>query len=338
MVPAVIAVAFIFALCSSGASAKYHADDKTVPAAAPSQSEPGSSLFQHGTGRSFVVTARAGASSKSQMSEPTSSLLLGDSEEDFEEELITGVPKKKATPTSTLPDDPAPAFYLGVCLDVLVFLIIMDGVRRYCGAGDKETTQPESQPVTGGVSRALLTQQPRCSGSQVAKDTADAAAKLHQAICACNLAQCAAILDESGPFMTRRILGEADLWGCNALHLAANSGSPEIVSILLERGGSGARVNAVDAWDQTPLHFAARAGSVAVCRMLLDRGASVDAVDAQEFTALHVAAKLGHEATCEFLLERGAGLGSTTDANVPPMLSALLVKRMFATKSASQAD
>merc|ERR1719473_2028542 len=91
MVPAVIAIAFILALCSSGASAKYHADDKTVPAAAPSQSEPGSSLFQHGTGRSFVVTARAGASSKSQMSEPMSSLLLGDSDgEDDEDGFITG--------------------------------------------------------------------------------------------------------------------------------------------------------------------------------------------------------------------------------------------------------
>jgi hypothetical protein len=338
MVPAVIAIAFILALCSSGASAKYHADDKTVPAAAPSQSEPGSSLFQHGTGRSFVVTARAGASSKSQMSEPMSSLLLGDSEEDFEDELVTGVPKKRTALTSTLSDDSA--FYLGVCLDVLVFLIIIDGVRRYCGTGTKEAAQPDSQPFNAqhGVSRALLTQQPRCSGSQAAKDAADAAAKLHEAVRAGDIAQCAAILDEAGPFMTRRILGEADLWGCNALHLAANSGSSEIVSILLERGGSGARVNAVDAWDQTPLHFAARSGSVAVCRILLDRGASVDAIDAQEFTALHVAAKLGHEAMCEFLLERGAGLGSTADANVPPILSALLVKRMFAPKATSKAD
>jgi hypothetical protein len=334
MIPAMIAVAFIFAFCSTGASAKYHADDKTVPAAAPSQSEPGSSLFQHGTGRSFVVTARAGATSKSQMSEPTSSLLLGDSEEDYEDELITGVAKKKATSSIISSDDPA--FYLGVCLDVLVFLIIVDGVRRYCGA--KDTAQVESQVHSGGVSRALLTQQPKCTGSQVAKDAAAAAAKLHQAVRAGDSNQCAAILDEAGPFLTRRILGEADLWGCNALHLAADAGSTEIVSILLERGGRCARVNSVDAWDQTPLHFAARAGSVAVCRMLLDRGASVDAVDAQEFTALHVAAKLGHEATCDFLLECGAGLSSTTDANVPPMLSALLVKRMIQQKPASKAD
>merc|ERR1719393_851269 len=98
MFPADIIAAFTFALCCNvtPVSAKYHAADKTVPAAAPDQSEPGSSLFQHGTGRSFVVTSRAGASTKSQMSEPTSSLLLGDNEEDYEDELITGVSKKTA--------------------------------------------------------------------------------------------------------------------------------------------------------------------------------------------------------------------------------------------------
>merc|ERR1719181_2371496 len=99
--------------------------------------------------------------------------------------------------------------------------------------------------------------------------------------------------------------------------------------MLLERGGNDVRVNAVDVWDQTPLHFAARAGNVAVCKILIDRGALVDAADAQEYTALHVAAKLQHEATCEFLLDQGAGVHSISDANIPPMLSALLVKRIL---------
>jgi len=332
-----IAVTFISLLCSAKASAKCNDDGvncKTVPAAAPSESEPGALLFQHGTGRSFVVTARAGASSKSQMSEPRSSLLLGDSDaEDDEDSLITGMTVKK-TASASASDVNDPAFYLGVCLDILVFLIIMDGVRRYCGTS-KETAPPESQSSTGGLSRALMTQQPRCTGSQLAKDAAAAAAKLHEAVRAGEVDKCAAIFNDADVYLTRRILGEADLWGCNALHLAAASGSAEIVSMLLERGGSSARVNAVDAWDQTALHFAARAGSVAVCKMLVDRGASVDAVDAQEFTPLHVAGKLRHEATCEFLLDSGAGLRSTSDANVPPMLSALLVKRMFRQEPAS---
>merc|ERR1719217_278503 len=160
MVPAVIAIAFILALCSSGASAKYHADDKTVPAAAPSQSESGSSLFQHGTGRSFVVSAR-GASSKSEMYEPRSELLLGEGDGEDEDGLMHGAAMKKSTPASVSEDVNDPAFYLGVCLDILVFLIILDGVRRYCST-PKETTQQESQPqtgTTGGLSRALMTQQ-----------------------------------------------------------------------------------------------------------------------------------------------------------------------------------
>jgi len=277
-----------------------------------------------------VVSAR-GASSKSEMYEPRSELLLGEGDGEDEDGLMHGAAMKKSTPASVSEDVNDPAFYLGVCLDILVFLIILDGVRRYCST-PKETTQQESQPqtgTTGGLSRALMTQQPRCTGSQLAKDAAATAAKLHEAVRASDVAKCAAIFDDADPYLTRRILGEADIWGCTALHMAADKGSAEIVSMLLERGGSGAKVNAVDAWDQTPLHFAARAGSVAVCRILLDRGALLDTVDAQEFTALHVAAKLGHEAACEFLLERGAGLRSTTDADVPPMLSALLVKRMF---------
>jgi hypothetical protein len=332
MVPVMI-TAFAFSLYSTCAFAKCDgATCKTVPAAAPTQSEPGSSLFQHGTGRSFVVTARAGAGSKSQMSEPRSSLLLGDTDaEDDEDGFITGMGFKKPTPAADSADVNDPAFYLGVCLDILVFLIILDGVRRYCGA-PKQTAQPEASPHTGGLSRALMTQQPKCTGSQLAKDAAAAAAKLHEAVRAGDVSNCTAILNDADPYLTRRILSEADVWGCTALHLAADKGSDEIVDLLLKRGGSTVKVNAVDAWDQTPLHFAARAGSVAVCRSLLDRGALVDSADAQELTALHVAAKLGHEATCEFLLERGGGLRSTSDADIPPMLSALLVKRMFQQK------
>jgi ankyrin repeat protein len=260
------------------------------------------------------------------MSEPRSSFLLENGvEEDIEDALITGNTLKKPATASTS-DVADPAFFFRICLDILIFLIVMDGVRRYCGTSH-ETAQPEPQVHTG-VSRTPMTQNPRRTGSQVAKDVAAASASLNEAIRVGDVALCAAILEDADPFLTRRILGERDLWGCNVLHLAAASGSAEIVSMLVERGGSGVRVNAVDAWDQTPLHFAARAGSVEVCKILIDRGAVLDALDAQEYTALHVAAKLQHEATCEFLLDQGAGVRST-DADIPPMLSALLVKRIF---------
>jgi len=311
-------VTFFLALCFTGGSANCKIDVancKIEPTAAPSQAEQGLSLFQHGTSKHFVVNAHAVAGSKLQMSEPTSSFLLENSvEDDIEDALIIGMTLNK-TATASTSDVADPALYFRICLDILVFLIVLDGVRRYCGTSNK-TAQPELQVPTG------------VSYSQIAKDAAAASTSLNEAIRVGDVAQCAAILKDADPYLTRRILSEPDLWGCNALHLAAASGSAEIVSMLVERGGSGVRVNAVDAWDQTPLHFAARAGSVEVCKILIALGALVDAVDALEYTALHVAAKLQHEATCEFLLDQGAGV-RCTDANIPPMLSTLLVKRIF---------
>jgi hypothetical protein len=277
------------------------------------------------------------------MSEPSSSFLLENDEGDDIQETNTHhqmAQTKKHPPqfqksgcpfhllmdfaSASIPDVADPAFYFRIFLDIMIFLIVMDGVRRY-SAMSKERAQPESQ---------MATTRPRISRvQQVAKDAAAASKVLNEAIRVGDVAQCAAILEEADAFLTRRILGEPDLWGCNALHLAAASGCAEIVSMLVDAGEScgsiAMRVNAVDVWDQTPLHFAARAGSVQVCKILLERGASVDAVDAQECTALHVAAKLQHEATCEFLLDQGAGVHSVSDVNIPPMLSALLVKRML---------
>jgi len=280
-----------------------------------------------------VVTAHAGAGSKTQMSEPGSSLLLEDpSDDNIEDALIDAMHSKKPATFSTSDvADPALKFYFRVCLDIMIFLIVMDGVRRYRGMS-QDAAQPEAQPHTG------LCQAPRRSHKEVAKEAVATSTTLNEAIRVGDVAQCAAILEDADAFLTRRILSEPDTWGCNALHLAAHSGSAEIVSMLFQRGGCNARVNAVDVWDQTPLHFAARAGSVAVCRILIDHGALVDAADAQEYTALHVAAKLEHEATCEFLLDQGAGVSSTPDVDIPPMLSSLLVKRIVKEQPATPAD
>lgn len=158
-----------------------------------------------------------------------------------------------------------------------------------------------------------------------AEQKAAKVASLHTHIRDGDVVQCEKILNEAGP-LAARLLNEPDSWGCSALHLAASSPSEPLVELFLERG---AKVGSPDAWEQTPLHFAARAGNVGICRMLLDRGAHVDAVDAQDQTPLHAAAMLGLEAVCELLLDRGGGLSSATDADVPPILSSLLVQRMF---------
>jgi hypothetical protein len=333
---------FVFALCFAGASAKCEADAANCKA---ESLEQGLSLFQQGTSRSFAVTARAGADSKSQMSEPKASLLLEDGLEDNIEDDVLTIGTNVKKPTTAPPSDVAdPAFYFRICLDILVFLIVMDGVRRYCAMSKEITAEPESAGRNArehaGILHAWLSQNRkkpagRRTGSQLAKEVAATSTKLNEAVRASDVDQCAAILKDADAVLTRRILIEpADVWGCKALHLAAESGSAAIVSMLLKRG---AQVNGADVWDQTPLHFAARTGSVEVCKTLIDHGALVDAVDAQEFTALHVAAKLQHEATCEFLLDQGAGVHAT-DTNVPPMLSALLVKRIFKQHAAMPAE
>eukprot|EP00746_Dinoflagellata_sp_MGD_P161521 gnl/MRDRNA2_/MRDRNA2_88703_c0_seq1.p1 gnl/MRDRNA2_/MRDRNA2_88703_c0~~gnl/MRDRNA2_/MRDRNA2_88703_c0_seq1.p1 ORF type:complete len:365 (-),score=62.49 gnl/MRDRNA2_/MRDRNA2_88703_c0_seq1:576-1583(-) len=319
MTSAMMIVTFAFALRFAGSSATCEVDGANCQmdsAAMPGGPEQGLALFQHGTTRSFVVTARAGAGSKLQMSEPETSLLLEDGrEDDIKDASITRMTESNAAAASTS-DVADPSFYFRMFLDFLVFLIVVDGVCRY------RVMYPSTPAET------VQSQKPVRTGSQVAKYASAASKWLHEAIRLGDVAKCAAILEDADAFLTRRILSEPDVWGCNALHLAADSGSAEIVSMLLERGGRDVRVNAADVWDQTPLHFAARNGSVAVCKILIDHGASMDAVDAQEHTALHVAAKCQHEATCEFLLDQGAGVHGTTDANLPSMLSNLLVTRI----------
>lgn len=221
---------------------------------------------------------------------------------------------KEPTRRSILASDD-PSFYLGICLDVLVVLIVADGIKRF-----RAGREPANLPASGHARRGGAMQSVMSAEQKAAK-----VASLHTHIRDGDVVQCEKILNEAGP-LAARLLNEPDSWGCSALHLAASSPSEPLVELFLERG---AKVGSPDAWEQTPLHFAARAGNVGICRMLLDRGAHVDAVDAQDQTPLHAAAMLGLEAVCELLLDRGGGLSSATDADVPPILSSLLVQRMF---------
>ena len=71
------------------------------------------------------------------------------------------------------------------------------------------------------------------------------------------------------------------------LHLAAEAGSVDAVTALLDKG---ADVNAKETeWDQTPLIFAAESNRVDVLKVLVQRGAKVDAktksVDLQKQSA-----------------------------------------------------
>jgi len=117
-----------------------------------------------------------------------------------------------------------------------------------------------------------------------------------------------------------------DSWGCTALHAAAMTSTTTLKTLLQGRADVFAR----DAWDETPLHFAARAGNVESCELLLASGSDVNAMNADDHTPLLIAGKAGNEAVCEMLLNHDGHAGGVADTDVPPLVSALLMARMFA--------
>jgi len=137
-----------------------------------------------------------------------------------------------------------------------------------------------------------------------------------------NEAECLEALRHGG----QRAIHQEDPYGCTALHIAAHCGSAAMVRLLLERG---AKVDAYEAWDETPLHFAARSGSFEVCKVLLDHGASIDATNAYGWTPLLAAGYAKQQGSCEFLLSHGAGAGEVDETDLPPLVSNLIVSRIF---------
>ncbi len=87
------------------------------------------------------------------------------------------------------------------------------------------------------------------------------------------------------------------------LMLAADSGSAEMLSLLLE---SGAEVNQLSEDGNTALHFAAEFGSVEACRLLLLHGAKVSVADDHWLTPLHLAAEHSFTDVMQLLLNSGA--------------------------------
>jgi hypothetical protein len=147
-------------------------------------------------------------------------------------------------------------------------------------------------------------------------------AALEQAVRQGDEATCLELLRQGG----RSAVRQEDPCGCTVLHVAAHCGSAKMARLLLNHG---AKVDACEAWDETPLHIAARSGSGEVCEILLDHGASIDAVNAHGMTALLLAGHAKQEAVCELLLSRGAGAGGIPDTELPPLVNALLFRRMF---------
>lgn len=128
------------------------------------------------------------------------------------------------------------------------------------------------------------------------------------------------------PITATKVVEETDAFGCTKLHRACHEGKRTEVRRLIELGSF---VDAREAWDETPLHFAARAGHKEVCQLLINHRAMLDPVNADEKTPLVVAAEGSKEDVCDFLLDRGAGVAGAREEDLPPMLTALLCRRML---------
>jgi ankyrin repeat protein len=104
------------------------------------------------------------------------------------------------------------------------------------------------------------------------------------------------------------------------LFAAAQSGDPNIVSVLLS---NGANVNARDANGLTPLIVASYQGSWPMINELLKKGADVNLRSNIGKTALMVATQNGHEPVVKLLIEKGANVNVESDRNETALMLAV---------------
>jgi ankyrin repeat protein len=101
-------------------------------------------------------------------------------------------------------------------------------------------------------------------------------------------------------------------FGWSALHLAAFSGVPGAVQLLLDRGAE-INARARSKFKNTPLQAALLTGQLATAKVLLERGADPLVRQAHGFTPLQEASLLGRRDLVDLLLGAGAEINSRAD-------------------------
>lgn len=118
-------------------------------------------------------------------------------------------------------------------------------------------------------------------------------------------------------------------WGielCLPLHLAAETGSPEMVALLLDRGSTPDGRTRFDTplhAMRTSLHFAASRGDVSIIALLLDAAAEIEVRDADGRSPLVNAAAAGHPDAVKLLLDRGARVDASDNLGRTPLHHAI---------------
>ena len=122
--------------------------------------------------------------------------------------------------------------------------------------------------------------------------------------------------------------------GETSLHDAAESNSPDVATLLIERGAdNSAKTSELttdtgppelllkdnDDWDETSLHNAAWKDSLDVATLLIDRGADIEAKDNNGWTPLHGAAVDNSLAVARLLIDHGADIDAKDDNGWTPL-------------------
>ena len=97
-------------------------------------------------------------------------------------------------------------------------------------------------------------------------------------------------------------VGYSDKKGRNAIHYAAQFGSPEIINLLAR---IGLNLNQADANYKTPLHFVNYDKSKLI-KALIDNGANINSQNVKGETPLHIAVYSKNTLTFKMLLNAGA--------------------------------
>ncbi|KAL9615930.1 MAG: hypothetical protein Q9160_009142 [Pyrenula sp. 1 TL-2023] len=107
--------------------------------------------------------------------------------------------------------------------------------------------------------------------------------------------------------------------GATTLHLAAEQGSVELATLLMQRGVS---VDTETNEGRTPLHLATNQRNLAVVQLLFRNGAKVQG-DIYGWTPLHMAAQRGYPDLAAPLIEGGADIHAKDEAGWTPFLCAI---------------
>jgi ankyrin repeat protein len=129
--------------------------------------------------------------------------------------------------------------------------------------------------------------------------------------------QCLFLLAELGGSELGSI---ADNDGSTALHLAADKGTPQAVSVLVNHG---IKVDCADHDGMTPLQISARRGYLDVVETLLKNKATVSHVDFDGATALSYASAQGHVEIVKALLAAGSDPNACDLCSASPLKVAI---------------